>query len=420
MVHFYEISFTDDPVRSCAVTAQGCEGSPLLFVGSSDDEVDAFLSAVGEELQFIRPTEGSTVDGIECPSKKSHLTHLLCNGKNVAMKSSLLNYCGDALQKAIRCNGYILISPEDAIIWADKIKKYNSANMEEAIRRKQLLMVAHDTWLLSPAHKEAYVLNMLGIPAHTYNGRLLLRLSAKDRSTMYWGLQPQLFESFAEAYIFHPMMQASQVSHYMQAVGVRHKWDTTGPHSYDELRPLLHIVNDTRYNQKGEDSKAYTTHWYAKKEENTAGVYKDMLNVLLHTGAGRERREDIAYVMPEDVLDQLDEAKIRSVFRGRGFAPAQQYSGNSCSTTSVLCYCANTYLPSSSINYLHKNGADLTQDAYALYRMLRWIGRTAIRDRKPVTVYVPSKRMRTLLVSWLNQQDPNYWMYEDDYEKDQL
>ena len=404
MVRFLEIPLTDDPVRACAEMAKGYADSPLLFVGSSDAEIDAFLSAVGEGMKFIRPTEGATIDGIECSSKKSYMTHLLCGGKNVAMKSSLLNYCGDTILKVLRCNGYILLSPEDAILWADKIKKYNAANIEEAIRRKQLLMVAHDTWLLSPAHKEEYLLHMLDIPAYTYNSRLLIRLSAKDRSAMYWGLQPQLFESFADVRIAHPMVRASQIAHYLKAIGIWYDCVTADPSPNEKLPSLLHVVSDARYNQKGDDSKAYTAHWYTGREENAAGVFKDMLNVLLHTDVGGERREDIAYVMPEDVLEHLDESKIRSVFRGRGFRPAQQYSTNDYSTARVLCYCANTYLPAASVNYLRKNGAELTQDTYALYRMLRWISRSAVQGGEPVTVYVPSKRMRGLLEDWIEEQ----------------
>jgi len=412
MFHFVEIDLATDPVQECVRMAERQNGVPLLFVGSSDEEVNAFTSSC-EGVRFIQPAKGAMMDGVQCSSKKSHMTHLLCGGENVAIKSSLLNYCNDALLKAIRCNGYTLISPEDAIMWADKIDKYNAANIEEGIKRKQLILVAHDTWLLSPAHQEAYILKMLDIPAHTCNGRLLIKLSAKERSAMYWGLQPQLFESFADAYIPHSMIHASQLANYMNAIGVRYNCDSMGPFSHEDISSLLNIVHDTRYNQKGDDTKAYTSRWYAKQKENAENVFKDMLNVLLHAGAGGERREDIAYVMPEEVLDGIDETKIRSVFRGRGFRPAQQYSGNNCSTACVLCYCANPYLPSAAINYLHKNGAELTQDTYALYHLLRWIGRSAIRDCKPITLYIPSRRMRTLLEDWLKQQNPNSWMDEE-------
>ena len=34
--------------------------------------------------------------------------------------------------------------------------------------------------------------------------------------------------------------------------------------------------------------------------------------------------------------------------------------------------------------------------------MLQWIWRSAIRDGKPINAYIPSKRMRELLINWMN------------------
>lgn len=404
MVHFIENSLISDQLEDCAKIAAEHPTTPLLFVGSSEQEVDAFVSfAAGES--FARPTEGATVEGVQCASKKAHLAHLLAGGMNVAMKSSLLHYCDDKLLKAIRCNGYILISPEDAIKWADKIDQCNATNFEEAIRRKQLMLIQHDTWQLSPAHSENYVLGMLGIPKYTYNDRLLLRLSAKGRSFMYWGLQPQLFESFAETYILHPMPQASPLFHYLSALDVCCNQDIVDPGQNDSISSLLHIVRDERYNQRGENSDAYTSRWFASKEVDAADLFKDMLNVLLHTGPGGERRESVAYAMPGHIQKHLDESALRSVFRGRGCSATQQYGAVDFSAAQVLCYCANLFLPSSSIQYFRRNGSELTQDRYALYQMLRWIGRSAIRNGKPVTVYVPSKRMRDLLIDWIRLEE---------------
>ena len=39
---------------------------------------------------------------------------------------------------------------------------------------------------------------------------------------------------------------------------------------------------------------------------------------------------------------------------------------------------------------------------FALQEMLQWIWRSAIRDGKPIDLYIPSERMRSLLVEWLD------------------
>ena len=46
------------------------------------------------------------------------------------------------------------------------------------------------------------------------------------------------------------------------------------------------------------------------------------------------------------------------------------------------------------------NGA-LNNDKIALAEMLQWIWRSQIRRGQPINIYIPSKRMRRLLMEWL-------------------
>ncbi|MBW6417302.1 hypothetical protein [Celeribacter sp. PS-C1] len=47
----------------------------------------------------------------------------------------------------------------------------------------------------------------------------------------------------------------------------------------------------------------------------------------------------------------------------------------------------------------------ISQDDYALTELIQWVWRTQIRDKKPITLYLPSKRMRELFLSWLWEGD---------------
>ena len=52
------------------------------------------------------------------------------------------------------------------------------------------------------------------------------------------------------------------------------------------------------------------------------------------------------------------------------------------------------------MNWMKVNDAEFRQQ-YAVTEMIQWIWRSQIRNGLPVTVYMPSKRMRDLLTSWL-------------------
>lgn len=47
---------------------------------------------------------------------------------------------------------------------------------------------------------------------------------------------------------------------------------------------------------------------------------------------------------------------------------------------------------------------ELTDDQYALASLLQFIWRSAIRSGEPITIYIPSRRMRELLIGWINEQ----------------
>ena len=53
--------------------------------------------------------------------------------------------------------------------------------------------------------------------------------------------------------------------------------------------------------------------------------------------------------------------------------------------------------------FYRDHGVEVDENMYALSNMVQWIWRTAIRDGKEVVVYIPSSRMRKLLVDWMNQ-----------------
>jgi len=402
LLKFSQISFFEDPLQKCLELAAKDPHRPYLFVGASDDEVEAFIAAAAE-LQFTQPAKGEVCNGITCSSKRAHMAHLLPDGRNVAITGGVFNFIDDAMLKAIWYNGYTLLSHADSIYWSDPIRKYNPANIDEAIRRKQLIPVAQDTFLLSSAHRASYVLGMAGIDEITYNDRLLTKLTAGNRSAMCWTLQPQIMNAFQSAHIFHCMPIASPLAAYLSVFGVQSSVEECGGERNKNLASLLNIVQDEKYNEKGADPSAYSTRWYEQKK-TVDEVFKDMRNVLIHTQSGGERSSLLAYSMPKEVLSAIHSEKLRSVFRDRGFPAIPGSSCNVYSTASVLCYCTNTYFPSSCISYFRSNKVAFDQDAYALHHMLRWISRSAVCNGEPVTVYVPSKRMRGLLENWMEEQ----------------
>ena len=70
-----------------------------------------------------------------------------------------------------------------------------------------------------------------------------------------------------------------------------------------------------------------------------------------------------------------------------------------------LAYLANRYGDPDIHRFFGARGVTLNDDVMALAELVQWVWRSAIREGKPIKVFVPSARMRWLLKRWLATDD---------------
>jgi hypothetical protein len=85
----------------------------------------------------------------------------------------------------------------------------------------------------------------------------------------------------------------------------------------------------------------------------------------------------------------------------RGFIPLNTKATNEFKDKTVLIYALNRFMDVPLKRYLENRGVEVNQDLWALNELLQWIFRSAIRDGKPIKIYIPSRRMRSLLLEWI-------------------
>ena len=68
-----------------------------------------------------------------------------------------------------------------------------------------------------------------------------------------------------------------------------------------------------------------------------------------------------------------------------------------------IAYMVNRFADPNITKFFASKDVSIDAQAYALSEMLQWIWRSAIRDDKPINLYIPSKRMRELLINWINK-----------------
>ena len=66
-----------------------------------------------------------------------------------------------------------------------------------------------------------------------------------------------------------------------------------------------------------------------------------------------------------------------------------------------LAYLCNRYYSPVIKNFFIDKGVIIDEDEWALSESIQWMFRSSIREQKNINIYIPSKRMRDLLMKWL-------------------
>lgn len=96
-------------------------------------------------------------------------------------------------------------------------------------------------------------------------------------------------------------------------------------------------------------------------------------------------------------------SKLQGKGYTKGFVQFNARAENKYSNKNTLAYVLNVYMNVPRKNYLNNNGAEIDDDKYALSTMVQWIWRSAIRNGEEINIYIPSRRMRGLLIDWMDE-----------------
>ena len=70
----------------------------------------------------------------------------------------------------------------------------------------------------------------------------------------------------------------------------------------------------------------------------------------------------------------------------------------------TVAYLINKHSDPIIIKFLNSKGATINEDIYSLSELIQFVWRSAIRDNKPINLYIPSERMRNIFKAWLNNE----------------
>ena len=374
------------------------------------------INASGDDRRFlyITPYLAETQRIIEsCKNKKfsepreygaklNGLKTLLKAGANIASTHALFERFDEETVALIADKGYTLIMDEVfevikplGITRADSetiLQLHASPNLDTGI------LEWHDS-SYSGVFNDYMTMCKLGSIGCYGNGQLI-------------GIYPvSVFEAFKEVYVMTYMFEAQVQKYYYDYYGITYNYigvrntpdgyrlcqdrDDTLKMNYGEL---IHICHHEKLNRIGDKPTALSKGWYMRNSgQNQMTQLKNNTQNYVRNICGSKSSLTLWTCFKD----------YRSEISGNGYAkgyvPSNLRATNEYMDRNCVAYLVNKYWNPFVKSYFTSKGIVVDEDAYALSEMLQFIWRSAIRDGKPINLYVPSSRMRHLLEKWIEE-----------------
>lgn len=346
----------------------------------------------------------------QLPRKRDDIKRLFSMGVNIVSTHSLFSLMDEDAVQLARENGYTLIMDEvAAVITETELTTHDINLLQQCVTYEPDGEVV---WT-NDDYEGKFSDLMTSVKDHEvyrYNDRYWISLMSIGK-----------FTAFKDVYIMTYLFEHQMQRCFFDLHGIEYKRLYVAGDSVENYRlsaepvpqapldykSLIHIV-DGKINNIGGGKFDLSKSWYQRHRtsESIAPLRRNVENFFRHyaeiDGEKVSSSEKLWTIFKGD--GTVDWKELVS---GRGYARGCFLSCNSKGTNKyrnrrALAYLINLFPNTGIYNFLMRKGIYLDRDGYALSEMIQWVWRSAIRDGQPIVIYVPSRRMRELLICWLD------------------
>ena len=381
----------------------------FIYITPYLDEVKRIKSAV--KRKFYSPDYYSNEQVHK--TKFDSLHSLLSEEKDIVSTHALFKRANRTTRDLIYNGNYTLILDEVMDV-VDKLDiKKNDLDTLYALD----LVYEKDGYLLWNEDKKEWDSRYNDIRDMALNYNLFVY---KD-NILIWTFPADIFQSFKEVYIltyqFDAQMQKYyydlhdiEYDKYIACDGFNYYHFKPKPDDYsekeikDKIKEKINIIrgDGDKINRIGDNPYALSKSWYRKAEDEVLSQLKRNTGNFFRNIAETKANENLWTTFKDY------KHKVQGKGYTKGFVSLNTRATNEFKDRVSCAYLINRYPNTIINNFLTQKGIKLDQDYYALSECLQWIWRSAIRDNKNINLYIPSKRMRTLLTQWLNDDAIGY------------
>lgn len=390
-----------------AIMGAGKTSAGINFINNSSDDI---------KFLYITPylTEVKRIINC-CPSKKFKqpesygsklvgIKSLFEKGFNIVSTHALFRLFDEEIMDLAYANNYILIMDEVA----DVIEPLDISKDDLETIIEKYAKVGEG--------------NLLEWYAENYKGEFekykrlcdLKCLAMYGNTAMLWLFPISTFKAFREIYILTYMFHAQTQKYYYDYYGVEYDYlyvkgnhisnyeftEEVVDYAIPDYSKLLHILDNEKLNRIGDMDTALSKTWFDRNKNN-------QLIKKLKNATGNYFKNYTKTKSSENLWTTFKD--YRGCISGKGYAKGFLSSNiratNEYKDRTAIAYLLNKYFNPCVRNFFIDNDVEVDDDAFAISEMLQFIWRSAIRDGKEIWVYIPSSRMRSLLIRWINENN---------------
>lgn len=335
--------------------------------------------------------------------KMDSFDKLIANERNIVATHSLFKGVSEEVMELLRLGEYTLVLDEVMdVVGTYEIKKDDLS----ILINEKLIHIDADGLITWNQDKLDFDSKYNEIKLMCLNKSLFM----VNNVILIWTFPVEVFKAFKKAYILTYLFDGQIQKYYYDLFNVEYEYksaeynaDTSKYQLCDyryrddltNIKDLITIVDhDDKINRVGDGQFALSKTWYSKNELLIEVLRKNINNYFRNKVKSKNKHN--MWCTFKDYKSKLNNPKYSKGFVSLGARATNEYIDKT-----TLAYCANIFLNPIEEHFFDKRGISVDADTYALSEMLQWIWRSQIRRGDPITIYIPSERMRELLLDWL-------------------
>lgn len=326
-------------------------------------------------------------------SKMENLLYQVQHGCNVVSTHALFRAISPKVAAAIKEQGYILILDEVLSVYEEF----------DDLKREELEKLISNEILSVDTDKITLVFNKekFGDTEHTRYQEIadlceMRQLMMIDGKVVFWEFPISALQVFKEVWVATYLFGGSQMCAYFKSHGVDFDIERFG-NKPSQIKHLIKIVDDKKMNAIGDKDSALSKQQIVRLKTPNEQLRKN-LNTFFRS-RHKTKIEERLWTTYKAASGEISAGRF-----AKSWLACSTKATNEWKDTSHVAYLINLYVHPMIVKLLAAKGASMDLNMYALSEMVQFIWRSRIREGKEVQLYVPSKRMRTLMIRWLEDE----------------